>query len=174
MNNLSNRSHRFRILLAAVIATATLASAYGLSSYMSSFESTYPAAVGSTIDTCTLCHSSMSTYARNSFGSDFAAAGHSFKAIESLDSDGDGFTNLEEIKALTFPGNASSKPSPPSDTTAPTVTAFSIPATSTTLTVSITTLTATDTVGVTGYLVNESSTKPSAGASGWSASKPAS
>jgi DNA-binding beta-propeller fold protein YncE len=60
------------------------------------------------------------------------------------------------------------------DTAAPTVTAFTIPATSSSLTVPITTLTASDNTGVTGYLVNESSTKPSATASGWSATPPAS
>jgi tripartite motif-containing protein 71 len=61
-----------------------------------------------------------------------------------------------------------------SESTAPTVTAFTIPATSSSLTVPITTLTATDDTAVTGYLVNESSTKPSATASGWSATPPAS
>ncbi|HEY6000558.1 MAG TPA: hypothetical protein VI078_14830, partial [bacterium] len=60
------------------------------------------------------------------------------------------------------------------DTTAPTVTSFTIPATSTSLTVSITTLTASDNVGVTGFLVNESATKPAATAAGWAATAPAS
>ena len=55
------------------------------------------------------------------------------------------------------------------DTTAPTVTAFTIPSTATSLTVPITSFTATDDIGVTGYLVNESSTSPSATAGGWSA-----
>jgi hypothetical protein len=60
------------------------------------------------------------------------------------------------------------------DTTPPTVTAFSIPATSSSLTVSLTTFTATDNVGVTGYIVTESSAVPSASAGGWSATPPAS
>ncbi len=167
-----NKRNRFRILLAAVIGAATLATAYGVGSYMTSFETTYPAAAGSSIDTCTLCHTSSSGGSRNSYGNDYAGNGHSFKAIESLDSDGDGFTNIQEINAKTLPGSATSKPA--SDTTAPTVTAFSIPSTAATLTVSITTLTATDNVGVTGYLVSESSTKPSATGGGWSASKPTS
>ena len=65
---------------------------------------------------------------------------------------------------------------PPSttDTTSPSVTEFSIPATATSLTVAITTLSATDNVAVTGYLVTETSTKPTAGAAGWSSAKPAS
>jgi regulation of enolase protein 1 (concanavalin A-like superfamily) len=58
--------------------------------------------------------------------------------------------------------------------TPPTVTAFSIPATSSSLTVPVTTFTAVDNVAVTGYLVTESSTRPSASASGWSATPPTS
>ncbi len=54
------------------------------------------------------------------------------------------------------------------------MTEFSIPATATSLTVAITTLSATDNVAVTGYLVTETSTKPTAGAAGWSSAKPAS
>ncbi len=58
------------------------------------------------------------------------------------------------------------------DATPPTVTAFTVPATATSLTISITSLTATDNVGVTGYLVNESSAAPLATASGWSTTAP--
>lgn len=57
------------------------------------------------------------------------------------------------------------------DTTAPIVTAFVIPATATSLTVSITTFTATDGTGVTGYNITESSSAPS---SGWVSSAPTS
>ncbi len=60
------------------------------------------------------------------------------------------------------------------DATPPSVTGFTIPSTSTSLTVSITTLTATDNVGVTGYIVTESATAPSASATGWSATAPTS
>jgi hypothetical protein len=63
---------------------------------------------------------------------------------------------------------------PPSDTTPPTVTAFTIPATATSLTVPITKFTATDDVGVTGYLVKASSTNPSPSDSGWTATAPTS
>ena len=58
------------------------------------------------------------------------------------------------------------------DSTAPTVNTFTIPATSTSLTFSITSFTATDNVGVTGYIITESSTTPSATASGWSTAVP--
>ena len=60
------------------------------------------------------------------------------------------------------------------DTIAPTVSAFAIPSTSSTLTVPITTFTATDNVGVTGYLVTESSLTPTPSALGWTASAPSS
>ncbi len=88
-------------VLAALPATAT-------PSHLSSFESTYPAAVGTRIDSCTLCHTSAP--ARNSYGTAYANAGHNFASIEAADSDGDGFTNLAEITALTFPGNAADHP----------------------------------------------------------------
>ncbi len=58
------------------------------------------------------------------------------------------------------------------DTTPPTITAFTIPASSNSLTVSITKLTATDNKGVTGYLLTETGSKPLASGSGWTASPP--
>lgn len=60
------------------------------------------------------------------------------------------------------------------DTSPPTVTAFTVPATTTTLSVAITSFTATDNVGVTGYLVNESPSTPSATAGGWTTAVPSS
>ena len=60
------------------------------------------------------------------------------------------------------------------DTTAPVVSAFQVPATSTILVVPVTTLTATDNVGVTGYLLTDTSTAPSVGATGWSSTAPTS
>jgi hypothetical protein len=60
------------------------------------------------------------------------------------------------------------------DITAPTVTAFTVPSKSSSLTIPITTFTATDDVAVTGYMITTSSTAPLAGDAGWSASAPAS
>ena len=56
------------------------------------------------------------------------------------------------------------------DTTAPVLSAFSMPATATTLSVPVSGLSATDNVAVTGYLISESSAAPAAGAAGWSSS----
>lgn len=59
-----------------------------------------------------------------------------------------------------------------SDAIRPRVTAFTIPAAVTTLVVPITTFTATDNVGVTGYMVTPTAKAPLAGAKGWSATAP--
>ncbi|RNC70333.1 MAG: hypothetical protein ED859_05835 [Desulfuromonadales bacterium] len=60
------------------------------------------------------------------------------------------------------------------DTTAPVVGAFTLPATATSLTVPVSSFTATDNVGVTGYLITTSATAPAASAAGWSATAPTS
>ena len=60
-----------------------------------------------------------------------------------------------------------------SDITPPTVTAFTIPTTSSSLTVAVSTLTATDDVGVTGYLLTETASQPQSDNPAWTASVPA-
>jgi len=62
---------------------------------------------------------------------------------------------------------------PGPEITPPVVTGFGLSSASNALTVAISTFTAIDDVSVTGYLVNESPTKPLATASGWSPTKPA-
>lgn len=59
------------------------------------------------------------------------------------------------------------------DVTAPVVTAFAVPATSTSWTIPVTTFTATDAIGVTGYKITESATAPLPGDAGWTVSAPA-
>jgi hypothetical protein len=61
---------------------------------------------------------------------------------------------------------------PAGDSTAPTVTAFTIKANSASLVVPITSFTATDNVGVKGYKVTTSATKPLASGAGWTATPP--
>jgi hypothetical protein len=96
----------------SVFACLTLSilgpSAWGRAFYLTSFENTYPAARNSRIDNCSLCH--LPNQARNDYGYAFSHAGHEFVGIESADSDGDGFTNLEEINALSFPGDDGDEP----------------------------------------------------------------
>jgi hypothetical protein len=74
----------------------------------------YPQISNSRINSCSLCHTS-SIPSLNPYGAAYLANGRSpaaFAPIEALDSDGDGFTNLQEINALTFPGNPADKPTP--------------------------------------------------------------
>ena len=160
-----------------IVLLAGYGSSHAYSKYLSTFLSTYPGTSGSRLNTCGLCHiNSAGGGARNPYGTAYANAQHNFKTIELLDSDGDGYTNIVEIRARTFPGSPTSHPTSAgtTDTTPPTVTAFSIPPTSTSLTIPISIFTATDNLGVTGYLVATSATKPSATAAGWSAAATAS
>ena len=62
----------------------------------------------------------------------------------------------------------------PIDSTPPTVTDFTIPATADILAVPISSLSATDDVGVAGYLITESTAVPSATAAGWATTVPGS
>jgi hypothetical protein len=87
------------LLLGSVEASA-------FSSYLTGFNAAYGTA-GTRLDSCTVCHNSSSGGSRNSYGNDYNG---SFPANDTRDSDNDGFTNTEEIDALTFPGNASDVP----------------------------------------------------------------
>ena len=66
---------------------------------------------GSKLDSCLTCHQSQAAAKDNlnPYGTDFAGANHDFGAIEPKDSDGDGVTNLDEIKKRTFPGDPADK-----------------------------------------------------------------
>ncbi len=112
------RHRRAGITLAAgvaVIVTVALLvpprSVQAYPSYQTDFTALYSGTTGTRLDNCVLCHvNGPSAGPRNAYGAAYATNGHSFTAIQNLDSDGDGFTNLEEINALTFPGDASDKP----------------------------------------------------------------
>ena len=157
-----------RTVLVTVVFLAMIAglsgTVFAYSSYLTSFNNTYGTA-STVLNTCSLCHPGGNTGSRNPYANAYRSANYDFAAIANLDSDGDGFTNIAEITARTFPGDPASPP-PTSDATAPVVTGFTIPVSSTSLTVAITTLTATDATGVTGYLVTEGSATPSASAAG--------
>jgi len=62
---------------------------------------------------CGVCHQA-ALPALNRYGDDFANNVHDFHAIEPLDSDGDGYSNISEIDLGTNPGDATShSPEPP-------------------------------------------------------------
>ena len=108
-----NENVRIRLLLLAlalVVLQAAGGTAFAFQSYLNAFKTAYPAAVGSRIDVCILCHNQASGGSRNAYGTDFASASignHTFHAtLGAENSDGTGGTNDAEIAALTFPGNA--------------------------------------------------------------------
>ena len=72
------------MLASLLLSLATARPADAVPAHLRSFEATYPDAVGSRIDTCSLCHSSGS--ARNPYGAAYKSAGHQFAAIEPDDS----------------------------------------------------------------------------------------
>jgi hypothetical protein len=132
-----------------------------------------------TVYNCGVCHTTptASSSARNLFGAAWRTANYPLPistspTLAAADSDTDGFTNAAELSAGTYPGNAASFPVV-SDTQAPTVSSFTVPGTSSSLTVLITAFVATDNVAVTGFMVTESAAAPAASAAGWSATAPA-
>jgi hypothetical protein len=91
--------------------------------YLADFNKKY-GTQGTKLDSCDTCHTtSQDADHLNPYGADVRKANHDYGAIEGLDSDGDGFTNIDEIKAGTFPGNPNdnpntkAKPKPPPSTT---------------------------------------------------------
>jgi hypothetical protein len=74
---------------------------------MKLFKAAYPK---SALNDCLVCHAEQETYTRNSYGQDLEKNALNFKAVEALDSDGDGATNLAEITAGSYPGDKSAVP----------------------------------------------------------------
>lgn len=62
---------------------------------------------------CVVCHSQASGGPLNVYGLDYLKNGNNASAIVLLDSDGDGFTNDEELVQGTFPGDSNSYPNAP-------------------------------------------------------------
>ena len=78
--------------------------------YLPAAQQQYPSIVGSQLDSCDLCHKAGAIPAVNNYGYDFRYSAHNFSQIERWDSDGDNYRSIDEIKALSFPGNRASTP----------------------------------------------------------------
>jgi hypothetical protein len=115
------RSWKSLLSAAVVGALAFVGTAQANSTWYANFHTAYPAAVGSRIDSCLLCHTtaSASPSTRNVYGTAYGNASHNFTTIANLDSDADGFSNATEITQFFFPGNAADHPA---GTVLPTVT----------------------------------------------------
>jgi len=109
-----------RIALAVAAGIALLAgAAFALPTDAALFKQLYKPADGTKVATagCLVCHDK-APFAKtglNPYGRDLAKQAKprtaaSFRAIEALDSDKDGVSNLKEIQAGTLPGDPTSKP----------------------------------------------------------------
>ena len=110
-------------LLAAMIMNSSPQQVSAGPGDLSSAAATYPVISGTLLQQCALCHTAFIP-SLNPYGAAYKAAGRipsAFAKIENLDSDGDGVTNLNEIKSLTFPGDPASFPAvtPPTKTPVP-------------------------------------------------------
>ncbi|NUM54231.1 MAG: hypothetical protein HUU46_11350 [Candidatus Hydrogenedentes bacterium] len=101
---------KLRIL--AVLLVCLVASPFALAKieYMDDAIAKYPNISDTVLDSCSLCHTIVPEL--NLYGDAFKDANRSFTAIENDDSDHDGTKNIDEINALTFPGDDSSFPVP--------------------------------------------------------------
>jgi hypothetical protein len=99
------------IFLGVVIVLVEAPVAQAKPTFLARAVARYPQIQGTRIGGCILCHrDGLADGERNAFAQDFEANGYDFGAIEGLDSDGDGFTNLEEFIGVSLPGNPKSTP----------------------------------------------------------------
>lgn len=109
---------RIRMMLAVTAGLLLLsAAAFALPPYGNIFKELYAPKEGTALAkaACMTCHAgSAPTKAMNPYGADLAKQATkdaaALKAIEQLDSDKDGFTNIQEIQAGTLPGDPASTP----------------------------------------------------------------
>jgi len=119
MKKMMKKKQILTTALTAAVVVGTALSVLALGSYLTNFNSQYDAqyqTAGSKLDSCNLCHPGGSTSQRNPYAVAYAASGYNFGSIESADSDGDGYTNIEEIAAGTFPGDPNDFPNAPPPT----------------------------------------------------------
>jgi len=96
-----------------VVAAGTFLSAEAFTSHGARFNTEYKTS-GTPLDSCITCHAKRSLK-ENPYGADLKNAGYALNAIEHEDSDGDGFSNIAEILAGTFPGDPRSSPARPAN-----------------------------------------------------------
>ena len=99
------------IVLAAILLLPVRVSR-AFTDYLAAARKEYPALVGTRLDGCNLCHytDEVNWPARNPYGQAFAANHYRFSDIEAEDSDNDGYSNLAEIAARSFPGDPTDTP----------------------------------------------------------------
>ena len=96
-----------KMLLVMIIAMTLPMASFAKPGFYKKWQAAYP---NSKLTGCTICHANQDDYALNPYGQDALNANFDFASIEAMDSDGDHFTNIEEINAGTMPGDAASHP----------------------------------------------------------------
>lgn len=110
-----NRNWIAALALAACMLLALVPTAGATSGLRTEWRNTYPGVCSTLYNlSCSMCHTSAP--ALNAYGQDYLDNGLSSRAIEGLDSDGDGYTNGQEILVdCTNPSNASDHGTVPAD-----------------------------------------------------------
>jgi len=107
------RKSGFILILALALTLTGLSLAFGWKSDMEDFNNLY-FTEGTRLDDCTVCHQKDREFFTD-YGQDYQDYYRNFELIQAHDSDGDGFTNIEEIEALTFPGDPDDMPAIPNE-----------------------------------------------------------
>ena len=122
---------KIKFLTLMTLVLGALAVEANEATYMNVFTNFYTFTRGTRLSSCLVCHTGadpthvVAQQQRNPFGVNFQNNTNHFvgrnpalalQQIQSFDSDGDGYANITEINALTFPGNAGDFPSGPSAT----------------------------------------------------------
>ncbi len=103
------------VTLSLLLTAGLIAIAYAQQTYHDELILTYPFLKSTKVDkTCLCCHFIQEgTGPRNPYGVEYGIQGDGdFEAFENDDADGDGYTNIQELKAKTYPGNFTDHPSP--------------------------------------------------------------
>ncbi len=116
-----NKKVTLGLLLLTVVALIGIPQALAFSSYTNAFNTKYGTSGtsgGTTLGSCITCHTNLNGGASwNLYGLDVqgkisSGINGALTAVEPTDSDHDGFTNINEINAGTFPGDPKSTPAP--------------------------------------------------------------
>jgi hypothetical protein len=104
------------LIISTIVIAITMTTAVALPEVLNNFNVHYNT-IGTRLDTCDTCHypGSQNATNLNPYGIDVKnnlnmPMDKAFASIEHLDSDMDGFSNIDEIHNLTFPGNKSDFP----------------------------------------------------------------
>jgi hypothetical protein len=106
----------FTFFIVLVMTASAFSITYAKDNYTTSFNNRYGTSGtknGTTLGSCITCHYQIDGKGgENAYGLDYRNSGRNFAAVEPLDSDNDGFTNLDEINGDAFPGDPNSQPGP--------------------------------------------------------------